>query len=77
MPARKSSAWKKIMGVRASLSDGFTYPYGRFKFNKNTRSPGICRQIRNDKRAIKMREQEELRDVLQESIEDSETEAPK
>ncbi len=47
------------MGERCSNSDGFTYPYGKFKFNKNTRSNDIKRQIRYTKRSIKNLEKED------------------
>ena len=53
---RKTIEQKTIMGYRAMNSDGFEYPYGKYKFGENTRSESIKRQIRNDKRSIRAKE---------------------
>lgn len=64
----KTIEFKQMLGNRKSDSDGFTYPYGKFKFNKNTRSNSIRSQIRYDKRSVKSKELErELQDVADEN----------
>jgi len=57
---RSSPERKEMMGHRQLNSDGFTYPYGRFPFNFNTRSESIKRQIRYDKRAVRQAETRRL-----------------
>jgi len=57
---RNSPEWKRMIGHRQLNDDGFTYPYGRFPFNYNTRSASIKRQIRSDKRAVRQAETRRL-----------------
>lgn len=61
--ARKSIAWKKMMGERAQNDDGFTYIYGRAKggFRGCVSRASIRRMVRADKRAVRAAE---MRDAL-------------
>ena len=52
----KSPEMKRMHGIREMDNDGFTYPYGKQKFNYNTRSTSIRIQIRNDKRSVRQAE---------------------
>lgn len=57
----KSPEFKKMMGEREKDSDGFTYSYGRFKFNRSakpTKTRDRC--IRNDKRSVKAAELKQI-----------------
>lgn len=48
---------KMMMGHRAQDSDGFTYSYGKFKFNRSAKNKFKMRRlIRNDKRSVKAKE---------------------
>jgi hypothetical protein len=57
---------RRLMGFRASDSDGFTYSHGRFPFNRTGSSQSVKRQIRNDKRSVKARED---RRIMREAME--------
>jgi hypothetical protein len=54
--AKQTIENKMMMGDRQLNDDGFTYPYGRVKTFKSSRSESIKRQIRNDKRSVKAKE---------------------
>ena len=65
---KKTVEFKRLMGFRQADSDGFTYSYGHFPFNKTKGYRAtVKRCIRNDRRSVKARENRRIKADLEAS----------
>lgn len=67
MSQKKSPEFKRMMGHRQADNDGFTYYYGKYNNYETGRSENTKRQIRNDKRSVRAKEDRRiLKEILEE-----------